>query len=72
MIPEYFNYLLTGEKASEYTNAITTQLVSPETKDWDYELIENVRISKTDFPENKEAGNGTGKFDERNSERGRI
>ena len=24
------------------------------------------------FPENKEAGNGTGKFDERNSERGRI
>ena len=40
MIPEYFNYLLTGEKASEYTNATTTQLVSPETKDWDYELIE--------------------------------
>ena len=40
MIPEYFNYLLTGEKASEYTNATTTQLVSPETKDWDYELID--------------------------------
>ena len=39
MIPEYFNFLLTGKKAAEYTNASTTQLVSPVTKDWDYELI---------------------------------
>lgn len=39
MIPEYFNFLLTGKKAAEYTNASTTQLVSPKTKDWDYELI---------------------------------
>lgn len=40
MIPDYFNYLLTGYQACEYTNASTTQLVSPETKDWDYELID--------------------------------
>lgn len=40
MIPDYFHYLLTGKKVQEYTNATTTQLVRPETKDWDDELIE--------------------------------
>ncbi len=39
MIPEYLNYILTGNKAAEYTNATTTQLVSPATNDWDHELI---------------------------------
>lgn len=39
MIPDYFNYLLTGQKKTEYTNATTTQLVNPNTKNWDYELI---------------------------------
>lgn len=39
MIPDYFHYLLTGVKATEYTNASTTQLVSPDTKDWDLDLI---------------------------------
>lgn len=40
MIPDYFHYLLTGKAVTEYTNATTTQLVSPVTKDWDWELIE--------------------------------
>ena len=35
MIPEYFNYLLTGKYMSEYTNATTTKLVSCETGEWD-------------------------------------
>lgn len=39
MIPDYFHYLLSGIKKTEYTNATTTQLVSPITKDWDRELI---------------------------------
>lgn len=39
MMPDYFHYLLSGRMATEYTNATTGQLVSPETKDWDYELI---------------------------------
>lgn len=39
MIPDYFGFLLTGHKVQEYTNASTTQLLNPETKEWDYELI---------------------------------
>jgi len=39
MIPDYFHYLLTGRAVTEYTNATTTQLVNPITKDWDRELI---------------------------------
>jgi rhamnulokinase len=40
MLPDYFQFLLTGNKKSEYTNASSTQLVNPETKQWDKELIE--------------------------------
>lgn len=39
MLPDYFQFLLTGRKVSEYTNATSTQLVSPGTKQWDKELI---------------------------------
>lgn len=42
MIPDYFHYLLTGVARTEYTNASTTQLLSPETKDWDRELIKRL------------------------------
>ena len=40
MVPDYFHFLLTGVKRQEYTNATTTQLVSPEAGQWDRELIE--------------------------------
>ena len=39
-VPDYFHYLLTGEKTCEYTEASTGQLLNPETRDWDYELID--------------------------------
>ena len=40
MLPDYFQFLLTGNKVSEYTNATSTQLVSPTEKQWDKELIQ--------------------------------
>ena len=39
MIPEYFNYRLTGVAKNEYTNATSTALVSAHTKTWDTELM---------------------------------
>ena len=44
MVPEYFNFLLTGVKMNEYTNATTGQLVNAKTKDWDFELMEKLGI----------------------------
>ncbi len=49
MLPDYFAFLLTGKKASEYTNATTTQLVSPKTNTWDFELIERLGLPKQIF-----------------------
>lgn len=49
LIPDYFHYLLTGKIVSEYTNATTTQLVSPKSKDWDYEIIETLGYPKKIF-----------------------
>ena len=45
MVPDYLHFLLSGVKATEYTNATTTQLVSPMTKDWDFDLIDTLNYS---------------------------
>ncbi|SDE32584.1 Rhamnulokinase [Sporomusa acidovorans DSM 3132] len=49
MIPEYLNFLLTGEKKNEYTNATTTQLVNAETQDWDDDLIARLGLPREIF-----------------------
>jgi rhamnulokinase len=49
MVPEYFNFLLTGIKKNEYTNVTTTQLVNAQTKTWDYDLIEKLGINPAIF-----------------------
>jgi rhamnulokinase len=60
LIPDYLNYLLTGVKKTEYTNATTTQLVSPVTKDWDYELIRTLGYKESIFTPITMAGTGVG------------
>lgn len=39
MIPEYLNYILTGVKMHEYTNATTTGLVNAKTSEYDADII---------------------------------
>ena len=51
MVPEYFNFLLTGVKKNEYTNATTTQLVNAKTHTWDFELIDNLQLNAEMFGE---------------------
>lgn len=64
MIPDYFNYLLCGKKCVEYTNATTTQLVSPATKDWDWELIQKLGYPEDIFPPIKVPGTVLGMLTE--------
>ena len=49
MVPDYLQFLLSGQKAQEYTNATTGQLVDPKTCDWDYELIDRLGFPKRLF-----------------------
>ena len=65
MIPDYFHFLLTGEKVTDYTNATTTQLVSPTTKKWDDELIEKLGFPRRLFGELSMPGCEVGCFTER-------
>ena len=60
MIPDYFNYLLTGKKANEYTNATSTQLVNAFTKKWDHDLLDVLGINKEMFHEIKTPKNVLG------------
>ena len=49
MIPDYFVYLLTGNKFNEYTNASTTELLNCKTNTWDEEILDKVGINKKIF-----------------------
>lgn len=44
MIPDYFHFKLSGKMVQEYSEATTSQLLNPKTKDWDYELIERLGL----------------------------
>ena len=59
-VPDYFHFLLTGQKACEYTEATTGQLVSPITKDWDYELIDMLGYPRKMFQKLIMPGTGIG------------
>ena len=64
MIPDYFNFLLTGVKKNEYTEATTGQLISPKTSDWDYELIDMLGYNSEMFLPVSMPGTVVGDFTE--------
>lgn len=43
-MPDLIAYLLTGEKATEYTIASTSQMIDPSTRSWDKELLEKLGL----------------------------
>lgn len=49
MIPEYFNYLLTGNMLNEYTNATSTALVNAYTRSWDDTVIAALGLPRRIF-----------------------
>ena len=56
MVPDYFNFLLTGKLSNEYTNATTTGLVNAHTKNWDFDLIKELGLPTHIFKELKMPG----------------
>ncbi len=43
-MPDLLAYFLTGEKATEYTIASTSQLIDPHTRDWAWDIFEKFSI----------------------------
>jgi rhamnulokinase len=51
MIPDLFHYFLTGKAANEFSNASTTQLLNPLSRDWDPLLLDKLEIPRRLFPD---------------------
>ena len=56
MMPDLLAYFLTGEQASEYTIASTSQLIDPVTRDWAYDLMDRFGLPKHIFKPIQPAG----------------
>lgn len=64
MTPDYFHFLLTGEKKSEYTIATTSQLVNAKQSDWDAELIRMLGFPERIFKSTSMPGTVAGHLSE--------
>jgi rhamnulokinase len=56
MVPDLFNYFLTGKKNCEFTNATTTQFFDPINKNWNKSILQAMGIPFSIFPEIIEPG----------------
>lgn len=62
MIPDYFHFLLTGNKCFEYTNASSTGLLDAAEKTWDRELIDLLGFPQQLFPPLHQPGTTVGRL----------
>ncbi len=62
MLPDYLNFLLTGVKKQEYTNATSTGLVNAQTHDWDGTILEILGLNRKLFGELSQPGTVVGSF----------
>ena len=56
LIPDLLGYFLTGEAKSEYTNVTTGMFYNPQTRDWDWETIDQLGLNREIFTEIDQAG----------------
>ena len=62
MIPDLLNYLLTGKRFNEYTNATTGALIDPNTRSWAYDVIKKHGLPTHIFGEIIQPGTKVGKL----------
>ena len=60
MMGDFFHWLLTGKRSVEVTNASTSQLLDPTTKQWRTDLIKSFGLSESWFGELVEPGTTLG------------
>jgi rhamnulokinase len=62
LLPDLLNNHLVGSATSEITNASTTQLLDATSRQWDFDLIEELNLRTDIFPELHEPGEVLGKI----------
>src|SRR5215831_6669221 len=62
LIPDLINFLLTGARACEYTNATTTQMLNAGTGTWDCDLLKRLALPGDLLPPLIPAGSTAGKI----------
>ena len=62
MMPDLLNYLLTGNRYNEYTNATTGALIDPVTRDWAWDVIKKHGIPSHIFGKLVPPGTKVGKL----------
>ncbi|MFH9008076.1 rhamnulokinase family protein [Streptomyces afghaniensis] len=60
LIPDLLTYWLTGEQGTELTNASTTQLIDPRTRDWAYDIAARLGIDLSLFAPLRRPGDPAG------------
>lgn len=60
MVPDLFNFWLTGCKANEYSNATTTQFYNPRFQEYDSELLAKIGLPTDIYPEIVSPGTNLG------------
>ena len=61
-MPDLLGYFLTGESKSEYTNATTSMLYNPIERDWDWKIIDALKLPRKIFTEIDHAGSIRGRL----------
>ncbi|MFI2204342.1 rhamnulokinase family protein [Streptomyces sp. NPDC020192] len=60
LIPDLLTYWLTGEQGTELTNASTTQLIDPRTREWSYDVAARLGIDLNLFAPLRQPGEPAG------------
>ncbi|MFC8305959.1 rhamnulokinase family protein [Streptomyces olivaceus] len=60
LVPDLLTHWLTGEQGTELTNASTTQLIDPRTRDWSQEVADRLGIDLGLFPPLRRPGDPAG------------
>ncbi|MFF9803844.1 rhamnulokinase family protein [Streptomyces coeruleorubidus] len=60
LVPDLLTYWLTGEQGTELTNASTTQLIDPRTRDWSYDIASRLGVDLSLFAPLRQPGDPAG------------
>lgn len=64
MIPDFFNWLLSGSRVVEFTNATTSQMFHPTKRDWATDMLRKLGLPTQMFPQVVDPGTKLGRLRE--------